>query len=103
MPGVGSVAGRASHRLAVDGQRPPPAGGRFGAPRSPGADGGVQLVAVQPLQRAADSRLTRRAPTCLQRHEDLLRGVGRPSPIAANERQPASTAHTASPTITVIS
>lgn len=49
MPGVGSVGGRASHRLAVDGQRPPPVGGRFGAPRSPGADGGVQLVAVQPL------------------------------------------------------
>jgi hypothetical protein len=78
MPRVGYVAGRTTHGLPIDGHRSPLPGGWFGAHNSPVPDRGVQLVTIQPLQRAADGRLARRASTHRQRSKDLLGRVGSP-------------------------
>jgi hypothetical protein len=92
-PGLGGVTSAAAHRLAVQGNDPPPAHRRLGVCSSPAADSGIRLIAIQPLHRAADGRLTGPAATHLQRGKNLIRGVG--DPLADRGERTAAREHRA--------
>ena len=90
VPGQPACPEGSAQGFPVQSQRPPHTGLR-GAPGGPIPYRGVHLVTTEPLQSPAQARLTRWVTT--DPRADSTRG----SPIAVNERAPASTAHSATP------
>jgi hypothetical protein len=90
IPRAGGAVTRAADPLAIHGDQPTPDAARLGTSSRPGADGAVQLITIQTLQRPAHGRLRRRT-SGTEGEKNLLRGIG--GPLTDRGERPTSRHH----------